>query len=163
MQVDHLAEVAAEGVRSSAQAYKDFLTTLSTHGTGPDEMVKAAAAMWTEPALAMLRLCAPVPPASSAPHSVTSEPFSAGVPFAPETRRIAFSAPLESGFGHRIELAALRADPPVLQPGQNEFRITANVAGRPAGVYRGTVRVVGDQYPGALSGGVPVQVWLQVS
>ena len=73
------------------------------------------------------------------------------------------SAPLVSGFGHRIEVAALSAEPALLQPGQNEFRIAANVTGRPAGVYRGSVRVVGDQYPGTLSGGAPVQVWLQVS
>ncbi len=163
--VDHLTEVAAQGIRSSAQAYKDFMTKLATKGTSSDEIVRAAAAMWTEPAVAMLRLCSPVSSLPSGPHTVQSGPFSAGAPFT-QGRHIVLSGPLVSGFGHRIEVAALRAEPPVLPPGVTQFRIAAQVVGQRAGVYRGTVTIVDDLAAGGGGGagttGVTVPVWLQV-
>ncbi len=163
-QVDHLTEVAAEGIRSSGQAFKDFAMKLSTTGASSEEIVKAAAAMWTEPALAMLRLCSPAHPVASTPRSVHSDPFSAGSLVAPQVRQIVVSDPLVSGFGHRIEVAALRAEPPVLPPGEHQFRIAAEIVNQRAGIYRGAVTVVDDLgAAGAQSAGVPVQVWLQVS
>ncbi len=80
--------------------------------------------------------------APSRPRIVISEEFDA-----PEEATLTLTGDLTNRAGNTLLARNVAIDPEQLEPGETKFKLRANVAGCPAGIYRGEVKASAEGRP----------------
>ncbi len=161
--IEHAAHVAADELRACAAAAQTSMAKAATGMYTVDDMISDVAQMWVRGARCMFQFGGGKGPSQgNQPWTDRSREFTDPSPDPILRRTVALDGPLVSGFGYTIPLRALGTDPPVLDPHERIFRVTANIANQHAGTYTGRANIVP-------SGGGPqtmvittVPVWIQV-
>ncbi|MGI9053154.1 MAG: hypothetical protein ACR2HQ_10970 [Ilumatobacteraceae bacterium] len=163
--IDHAAHTAADGLKACAASSRTALDKVAAGTYTVGDLANDVTDMWARAAKDVLALWAPfIPtrPQESRPgRTVDSIELTDPGPRVAQ-RDVAVDAPLTSGFGRQIPVAAVQVVAPMLAPQHGTFYVEATIDQEQAGTYAGSATITDRPGHGAQIAMTTVPFWVQV-